>query len=105
MNRDTFCILLTTLLCVFELQVRNSILLHLFKNVSFGIHPSSRICLVGPNGAGKSTLIKLVCGENGPTEGTVSTRSGLSIGRFHQHSAEILDFDKSPVEYIQSKYQ
>lgn len=78
---------------------------YLFKNVSFGVHPSSRICLVGPNGAGKSTLLKLICGENGPTEGTVSTRSGLSIGRFHQHSAEILDFEKSPVDYIQGKYQ
>lgn len=78
---------------------------YLFKNISFGIHPKSRIVLVGPNGAGKSTLLKLICGENGPTEGTVSTRSGLSIGRFHQHSAEILDFDKSPVDYISSKYQ
>ena len=61
--------------------------------------------LVGPNGAGKSTLLKLICGENGPTEGTVSTRSGLSIGRFHQHSAEVLDFEKSPVDYISGKYQ
>jgi len=78
---------------------------YLFKNISFGIHPKSRIVLVGPNGAGKSTLLKLICGENGPTEGTISTRSGLSIGRFHQHSAEVLDFDKSPVDYIQSKYQ
>lgn len=25
---------------------------YLFKDVSFGIHPSSRIVLVGPNGAG-----------------------------------------------------
>jgi ATP-binding cassette subfamily F protein 2 len=71
---------------------------YLFKNVSFGIHPHSRIVLVGPNGAGKSTLLKLICGENAATEGTISTRSGLSIGRFHQHSAEVLDFDKSPVE-------
>jgi ATP-binding cassette subfamily F protein 2 len=78
---------------------------YLFKNISFGIHPQSRIVLVGPNGAGKSTLLKLICCENGPTEGTVSTRSGLSVGRFHQHSAEILDFEKSPVEYISSKYQ
>jgi len=77
----------------------------LFKDVSFGIHPKSRIVLVGPNGAGKSTLLKLICGENAPTEGTISTRSGLSIGRFHQHSAEILDFDKSPVDYLQGKYQ
>ena len=49
--------------------------------------------------------MKLICGENGATEGTISTRSGLSIGRFHQHSAEVLDLEKSPVDYIQSKYQ
>jgi ATP-binding cassette subfamily F protein 2 len=78
---------------------------YLFKNISFGIHPSSRIVLVGPNGAGKSTLLKLICGENAPTEGTVSARSGMSIGRFHQHSAEVLDLEKSPVDYISSKYQ
>eukprot|EP00605_Chrysophyceae_sp_TOSAG23-4_P000894 GSChrysophyteH1.ASY1.ANO1.985.1 assembled CDS len=51
---------------------------YLFKDVSFGIHPKSRLCLVGPNGAGKSTLLKLIIGE----------LAGMSIGRFHQHSAE-----------------
>ena len=78
---------------------------YLFRDVSFGIHPTSRIVLVGPNGAGKSTLLKLICGENGSTEGSISTRSGLSIGRFHQHSAEVLDNEMTPVDYIQSKYQ
>ena len=78
---------------------------YLFKNVSFGIHPTSRLVLVGPNGAGKSTLLKLIVGENGPTEGSISRRAGLSIGRFHQHSAEVLNLDQSPVEYISSKYQ
>jgi ATP-binding cassette subfamily F protein 2 len=29
----------------------------------------------------------------------------MSIGRFHQHSAEVLDLEKSPVDYISSKYQ
>jgi hypothetical protein len=29
----------------------------------------------------------------------------LSVGRFHQHSAEVLEMDMSPVDYIQSKYQ
>lgn len=78
---------------------------YLFKDVSFGVHPTSRIVLVGPNGAGKSTLLKLMCGENAPTEGTVSTRSGLSIGRFHQHSAEVLNLAQTPIEYLSSKYQ
>ena len=78
---------------------------YLFKKVSFGIHPQSRIVLVGPNGAGKSTLLKLICGENSSTEGIISVRSGLSIGRFHQHSTEVLDIEKTPVEYMTSKYK
>jgi len=78
---------------------------YLFKNISFGIHPNSRIVLVGPNGAGKSTLLKLICGENSSTEGTISRRSGLSIGRFHQHSTEVLNLDQTPVEYISAKFQ
>ena len=78
---------------------------YLFKKVNFAVHPSSRIVLVGPNGAGKSTLLKLIVGEHGCSEGNISTRPGLSIGRFHQHSAEVLDLEKSPVDYLQSKYQ
>merc|ERR1711871_1338963 len=78
---------------------------YLFRDISFGIHPQSRIVLVGPNGAGKSTLLKLIVGEHASTEGTISRRSGMSIGRFHQHSTEVLDLEMSPVEYIQSKYQ
>jgi ATP-binding cassette subfamily F protein 2 len=77
---------------------------YLFKGIDFGVWPSSRIALVGPNGAGKSTLIKLICGENNPTEGTMSRAGGVSIGRFHQHSTEVLDLDKTPVEYISSKF-
>lgn len=78
---------------------------YLFRDVSFGIHPSSRIVLVGPNGAGKSTLLKLICGENSPCEGNISVRSGMSIGRYHQHSAEVLNNEQTPVEYIAAKYQ
>jgi ATP-binding cassette subfamily F protein 2 len=33
---------------------------YLFKNVSFGIHPTSRIVLVGPNGAGKYSPLILI---------------------------------------------
>lgn len=78
---------------------------YLFKDVSFGIHPTSRIVLVGPNGAGKSTLLKLIIGEISPCEGTVNVRPGMSVGRYHQHSAEALDDKLTPVEYISRKYQ
>ncbi len=78
---------------------------YLFDGVSFGIDCDSRIALVGPNGAGKSTLLKLMVGENVPTEGNVSVRGGISIGRYHQHSAEVLDLESSPVEYISRKFK
>lgn len=32
---------------------------YLFKDISFGIHPSSRIVLVGPNGAGKNNILRI----------------------------------------------
>lgn len=78
---------------------------YLFSKVSFGIDCDSRIALVGPNGAGKSTLLKLMVGENVATEGNVSIKGGVSIGRYHQHSAEVLEEELSPVEYIQKKFQ
>lgn len=77
---------------------------YLYSKLSFGVDGESRISLVGPNGAGKSTLLNLMVHELTPTEGSVSHKSGLRIGRYHQHSADQLNFDLSPVEYIRAKY-
>lgn len=76
---------------------------YLFTGLNFGIDCDSRIALVGPNGAGKSTLLKLMVGENVACEGNVSIKGGISIGRYHQHSAEVLDNEASPVDYIMRK--
>jgi ATPase subunit of ABC transporter with duplicated ATPase domains len=73
--------------------------------LSFGIDSDSRIALVGPNGAGKSTLLKLFVGENRAVEGNISLRPGMVIGRYHQHSAEVLDPEATPVEYIERKFK
>eukprot|EP00300_Choanocystis_sp_HF-7_P036932 c52891_g1_i1.p1 GENE.c52891_g1_i1~~c52891_g1_i1.p1 ORF type:complete len:619 (-),score=160.90 c52891_g1_i1:107-1909(-) len=78
---------------------------YLFHNLSFGIDADSRISLVGPNGAGKSTLLKLIVGQVQPTIGNISLRSGMVIGRYHQHSAEVLDLEKCPVDYIRDRFQ
>lgn len=77
---------------------------YLYSKLSFGIDGESRVSLVGPNGAGKSTLLNLMVHELSPTEGSVAHKSGLRIGRYHQHSADQLDFSLSPVEYIRTKY-
>lgn len=59
---------------------------------------------MGPNGAGKSTLLKLIVDELTPSEGDISRRPGLRVGRYHQHSADQLNLDLTPVEHLQERY-
>ena len=56
----------------------------LFHDVSFVINDHDRIALVGKNGAGKSTMLKILCGEQQPTGGTVSIPGGTTIGYLPQ---------------------
>ena len=56
----------------------------LFHDVSFVINDHDRIALVGKNGAGKSTMLKILCGEQQPTSGTVSIPGGTTIGYLPQ---------------------
>lgn len=77
---------------------------YLYRNLSFGVDSESRVSLVGPNGAGKSTLINLMIKELNSTEGNVSVKAGCRLGRYHQHSADQLEFDLSPVEYMRKKF-
>ena len=56
----------------------------LFSDVSFVINERDRIALTGKNGAGKSTMLKILCGMQKPTEGTVSTAAGATIGYLPQ---------------------
>lgn len=76
----------------------------LYRDLEFGIDCDSRIALVGPNGAGKSTLLKLMTGDITPTKGTVSRHSHLSIGRYHQHSVDVLDNNATVLEFFGSQY-
>ncbi|XP_070531542.1 ATP-binding cassette sub-family F member 1-like [Ptychodera flava] len=73
----------------------------LFKSVDFGIDLSSRIAIVGPNGVGKTTFLKLLMGEIEPIEGEMRKNHRLRVGMYSQHSADQLDLEESPVEYLQ----
>jgi len=77
---------------------------YLYTKTGFGIDLDSRISLVGPNGAGKSTLLKLMRGELEPTEGDVKRHNHLRIGVYNQHSNEVLEDDKTPLEMLMEKY-
>ena len=56
----------------------------LFDNVSFVVNPRDRIALVGKNGAGKSTMLKILCGIQKPTSGTVSIPNDCKVGYLPQ---------------------
>lgn len=56
----------------------------LFENVGFVINDRDRIALVGKNGAGKSTMLKVLCGLQKPTNGTVAIPNDTSIGYLPQ---------------------
>ena len=56
----------------------------LFTDVSFVINRHDRIALVGKNGAGKSTMLKIIAGQQLPTNGRVSKPKELSIGYLPQ---------------------
>ena len=76
----------------------------LYQHLELGIDCDSRIALVGPNGAGKSTLLKLMTGELTPTVGVVQRHSHLVIGKYHQHSVDILDPEKTVLDFFRSTY-
>ena len=56
----------------------------LFADASFVINDRDRIALVGKNGAGKSTMLKILCGQQKPTSGTVSVPNDCRIGYLPQ---------------------
>mmetsp|Transcript_32487 Transcript_32487/g.41568 ORF Transcript_32487/g.41568 Transcript_32487/m.41568 type:complete len:593 (+) Transcript_32487:167-1945(+) len=76
----------------------------LYENVDFGVDLDSRIALVGPNGAGKTTFLKMIMGELVPTCGNIKPHSHLRISKFTQHFVDILDEDKSPLDYFMDEY-
>ena len=56
----------------------------LFTDVSFVVNDHDRIALVGKNGAGKSTMLKILCGQQPPTEGTVSVSGDSEVAYLPQ---------------------
>jgi ATP-binding cassette subfamily F protein 2 len=76
----------------------------LYRGVNLGIDMDSRVALVGPNGAGKSTLLKLMTGELSATEGRIQRHMALKLGKYNQHSADQLDMDLSPIDYMRKKF-
>ena len=56
----------------------------LFSGVSFVINDRDRIALVGKNGAGKSTMLKIIAGQQRPTDGNVDRPRECTVGYLPQ---------------------
>lgn len=62
-----------------------------YENVNLKLYRGDHVALVGPNGAGKSTLMKLICGSELPTKGSVSLGLNVTEAYYAQHQLETLN--------------
>ncbi|MEE8524322.1 MAG: ATP-binding cassette domain-containing protein, partial [Thermoanaerobaculia bacterium] len=56
----------------------------LFEGVSIQFNPGNRYGLVGANGSGKSTFLRILTGEELPSDGIVSMAKRLQVGVLEQ---------------------
>jgi ATPase subunit of ABC transporter with duplicated ATPase domains len=56
----------------------------LFTGASIQFNPGSRYGLVGANGSGKSTFLRILAGEEPPSEGTISMPKRIKLGVLKQ---------------------
>ncbi|CAB4381076.1 P-loop containing nucleoside triphosphate hydrolase protein [Rhizophagus irregularis] len=76
----------------------------LYKDLDLAVDLDSRVALVGPNGVGKSTLLKLMMGEIQPVKGRIARHTNLKLAKYSQHSADQLDMDLSPINYMRKNF-
>merc|ERR1711937_1088109 len=75
-------------------------------DVSLTVSQVSRVAVIGANGAGKSTAIKVLVGEQKPTEGSVWKASGLRLAYVAQHAFHHLEkhMQETATEYIMWRF-
>merc|ERR1712110_1271404 len=75
-------------------------------DVSLTVSQVSRVAVIGANGAGKSTAIKVLVGEQKPTEGSVWKAAGLRMAYVAQHAFHHLEkhMTRTATEYIMWRF-
>ena len=53
---------------------------HLFEEVTLSLEKGWKVGVIGPNGSGKSSLLKILVGEQRPSEGEVFAQRGVRVG-------------------------
>merc|ERR1712232_214775 len=74
--------------------------------VSLTVSQISRVAVIGAHGAGKSTAIKVLVGEQKPTEGTVWKVAGMRMAYVAQHAFHHLEkhMQTTPTQYIMWRF-
>merc|ERR1712057_120979 len=75
-------------------------------DVSLTVSQVSRVAVIGANGAGKSTAIKVLVGEQKPSEGTIWKAAGLRMAYVAQHAFHHLEkhMRETATEYIMWRF-
>ncbi len=71
----------------------------LYWGVDLILRRGERIALLGANGTGKTTLLRLVTGEEVPTDGSLRIGANVRVGYLAQEQ-DNLDGSLTPLEYI-----
>jgi len=75
-------------------------------DVSLTVSQVSRVAVIGANGAGKSTAIKVLVGEQKPSQGQIWKAPGLRMAYVAQHAFHHLEkhMQKTPTDYIMWRF-
>ena len=75
----------------------------LFTGVSMQFNPGNRYGLVGANGSGKSTFLRILTGEDQPSEGTLSLPKRLRLNVLRQDHFSFEDIPILDVTLMNNK--
>jgi len=75
-------------------------------DVSLTVSQVSRVAVIGANGAGKTTAIKVLVGEQMPSEGSIWKAQGLRLAYVAQHAFHHLEkhMQRTPTDYIMWRF-
>ena len=69
----------------------------LARDIHLRVQGAEKICIIGKNGAGKTTLLRRIAKE-------LSSRQDINAAYMPQNYEELLDFSKTPVEFLQREH-
>lgn len=64
---------------------------HVFSHLNTLIWAKECVCVIGANGCGKTTLLKILTGQEMPSEGTYKLGAGVRIGYYAQNTYDLND--------------